>query len=184
MAKLSKTKIKKIEDTHERQLTDRQKTFAKFIVEGIYSNTECARKSGYSPNVAKKQASVLLNGKDYPHVVDYIVELREEKERRYGVTLMGQLERLHELSRDAQENKQFSASINAEKIRSALGGLSTDRRSSEVTHVIDQMSRDEIVARLSALQQNYPQAFTIKEDVEDALTRNESLELIPSKTEG
>ena len=45
MAKLSKTKIKKIEDTHERQLTDRQKTFAKFIVEGIYSNTECARKS-------------------------------------------------------------------------------------------------------------------------------------------
>ncbi len=63
------------------KLTDRQKTFAKFIVEGIYSNTECARKSGYSPNVAKKQASVLLNGKDYPHVVDYIVELREEKER-------------------------------------------------------------------------------------------------------
>jgi len=174
MTRLSKTKTKKIEDAHDRQLTDRQKTFAKFIVEGIYSNTECARKSGYSPNVAKKQASV----------VDYIVELREEKERRYGVTLMGQLERLHELSRDAQENKQFSASINAEKIRSALGGLSTDRRSSEVTHVIDQMSRDEIVARLSALQQNYPQAFTIKEDVEDAQTRNESLELIPSKAEG
>ena len=113
MTILSKTKTKKIEDAHDRQLTDRQKTFAKFIVEGIYSNTECARKSGYSPNVAKKQASVLLNGKDYPHVVDYIVELREEKERRYGVTLMGQLERLHELSRDAQENKQFSASINA-----------------------------------------------------------------------
>ena len=56
MTRLSKTKTKKIEDAHDRQLTDRQKTFAKFIVEGIYSNTECARKSGYSPNVAKKQA--------------------------------------------------------------------------------------------------------------------------------
>jgi folylpolyglutamate synthase/dihydropteroate synthase len=65
-----------------------------------------------------------------------------------------------------------------------LGGLSTDRRSSEVTHVIDQMSRDEIVARLNALQQNYPQVFTVKEDVEDAETRNESLELISSKAEG
>ena len=96
---------------------------------------------------------------------------------------MGQLERLHDLSRDAQENKQFSASINAEKIRSALGGLSTDRRSSEVTHVIDQMSRDEIVARLSALQKNYPQVF-VKEDVEDAETRDEPMELITSETKG
>ena len=184
MAKLSKKKIQAIEQTHDRTLTDRQKTFAKYIVEGIYSNTECARKSGYSPNVAKKQASILLNGRDFPHVTEYVAELREEKERRYGVTLMGQLERLHELSRDAQENKQFSASINAEKIRSALGGLSTDRRSSEVTHVIDQMSRDEIVARLSALQQNYPQAFTIQEDVEDAQTRDEPLELTSPEIEG
>ena len=181
MAKLSKKKIQAIEQTHDRTLTDRQKTFAKYIVEGIYSNTECARKSGYSPKVARKQASILLN--DFPHVAEYVAELREEKERRYGVTLMGQLERLHELSRDAQDNKQFSASINAEKIRSALGGLSTDRRSSEVTHVIDQMSRDEIVARLSALQKNYPQIF-VREDVEDAETRDEPLELISSETKG
>ena len=183
MAKLSKKKIEKIEETHDRKLTDRQKTFAKFVVEGIYSNTECARKSGYALSVAKKQASILLNGRDFPHVTEYVSELREEKERRYGVTLMGQLERLHDLSRDAQENKQFSASINAEKIRSALGGLSTDRRSSEVTHVIDQMSRDEIVARLSALQKNYPQVF-VKEDVEDAETRDEPMELITSETKG
>ena len=183
MAKLSKKKIQAIEQTHDRTLTDRQKTFAKYVVEGIYSNTECARKSGYSPNVAKKQASILLNGRDFPHVTEYVAELREEKERRYGVTLMGQLERLHELPKDAQENKQFSASINAEKIRSALGGLSTDRRSSEVTHVIDQMSRDEIVARLSALQKNYPQIF-VKEDVEDAQTRDEPLELTSPEIEG
>ena len=181
MAKLPKKKIQAIEQTHDRTLTDRQKTFSKYVVEGIYSNTECARKSGYSPNVAKKQASILLNGRDFPHVVEYISELREEKERKYGVTLMGQLERLHELSKDAQDNKQFSASINAEKIRSALGGLTIDRR--ENTHVIDQMSRDEIVARLSALQKNYPQVF-IKEDVEDAQTRDEPLELTSPEIEG
>ena len=46
------------------------------------------------------------------------------------------------------------------------------------------MSRDEIVQRLAAIQQNYPQAFVINEDVEDAESRNESMELLPSKTEG
>ena len=89
---------KKVEDKHNRQLTNRQRTFARHIVEGIYSNTECARKAGYLPNQAKDHASRLLNGRDYPHVVEYIQELREERERRYGVTTLGQLERLHKLS--------------------------------------------------------------------------------------
>ena len=86
---------KKIEEEHGRQLTNRQMTFATHIVEGIYSNAECARKAGYSEDVAPKQASILLNGRDYPHVVEYIQELRDERERRYGVTTIGQMERLH-----------------------------------------------------------------------------------------
>ena len=90
---------KKIEEEHNRTLTSRQQTFAKYIVEGVYSNADCARKAGFSPDIAAKQASVLLNGRDYPHVVEYIGELREQKERMYGVTLMGQLERFHQLSR-------------------------------------------------------------------------------------
>ena len=110
---------KDIEEKHERKLTNRQMTFARHIVEGIYSNAESARQAGYSPELANERASVLLNGRDYPHVVEYIEELREERERRYGVTTIGQLERLHQLSRGAEEAGQFSAAINAEKIRSA-----------------------------------------------------------------
>ena len=41
-----------IEDKHSRTLTNRQMTFAKYIVEGIYSNAECARKSGYKSELA------------------------------------------------------------------------------------------------------------------------------------
>jgi len=156
---------KKIEEEHGRQLTNRQMTFATHIVEGIYSNAECARKAGYSEDVAKKQASVLLNGRDYPHVVEYIQELRDERERRYGVTTIGQMERLHNLSLGAEEAGQFSAAINAEKIRSALGGLTIDRR--ETINTIDQLSRDEITARLAALQKQYPQAFQIEGDYKD-----------------
>jgi len=147
------------------KLTNRQRTFAQKIVEGIYSNTECARLSGYATERANEYASRLLNGKDYPHVLEYITELREERERKYGVTLIGQLERLHKLSLGAEEEGQFSAAINAEKIRSALGGLTIDRR--ETTHTIDQLSRDEIVARLSALQKKYPQAFVVDAEYEE-----------------
>tara|TARA_R100000426_G_scaffold53397_1_gene38597 strand:+ start:185 stop:778 length:594 start_codon:yes stop_codon:yes gene_type:complete len=161
---------KKIEAEHDRQLTNRQMTFAQKIVEGIYSNAECARLAGYSAEVANVSASKLLNGRDYPHVVEYIEELRQERERRYGVTTIGQLERLYTLSVGAEEAGQFSAAINAEKIRSALGGLTIDRR--ETINTIDQLSRDEITARLAALQKQYPQAFQIEAEYKD-VTPNE-----------
>ena len=93
---------KKIEEEHGRVLTDRQRTFARHIVEGIYSNAEAARKAGYSSEVANISASKLLNGRDYPHVLEYVVELREERQRRYGVSTIGQLERLYKLSSGAE----------------------------------------------------------------------------------
>lgn len=148
-----------------RKLTERQKTFARHIVEGIYSNAECARQAGYANDTAAIYASKLLNGRDYPHVVEYVQELREERERRYGVTTIGQLKRLSELSQGAEEAGQFSAAINAEKIRSALGGLTIDRR--ENINTLDQMSRDEITSRLMALQKQYPQAFQIEAEYKD-----------------
>ena len=172
---------KKIEKEHGRTLTNRQMTFARHIVEGIYSNAECARKAGYSHDVANNQASKLLNGREYPHVLEYIHDLRDERERRYGVTTIGQLERLHQLSSGAEEAGQFSAAINAEKIRAALGGLTVDRR--EQVNTIDQLSRDEIVGRLADLQKKYPQVFEIEGTYKDVTvaknnerTRGELLE--------
>ena len=141
-------------------LTNRQKTFCKYIVEGTYSNSECARKSGYSEGQARKRLRVcFLNGRDFPLVTEYIKELREARERKYGVTLMGQLKRFADLSKGAEESGQFSAAVNAEKYRSALGGLAIDKRETHVTHNLDKLSRDEIVARLSELRKNYPSAF-------------------------
>ena len=165
-----------VEEQHGRKLTNRQREFARYYVEGIYSNAECARKSGYSPKVAKVSASILLSGKKYPHVVEYITELRQERERRYGVTIIGQLKRLHELSVGAEAEGQFSSAINAEKIRSALGGLTVDRR--ENIHSLDDLTREDITARLAQLQKQYPQAFIEGEysEVKDVNTRSELLE--------
>jgi len=153
-----------IEEESGRKLTNRQREFARYYVEGIYSNAECARKAGYSKSCADVMASKLLNGRYAPHLVEYIQELRQERERRYGVTVIGQLKRLHDLSAGAEDAGQFSAAINAEKIRSALGGLTVDRR--ENIHQLDDLSREEITARLAQLRKEYPQAFIEGEYVE------------------
>ena len=143
-------KVVEIEGTHNRKLTNRQKEFARHYVDGTHSNAQCARLAGYSNTngIAKIQAHKLLDEKDFPHVAEYIKELREEREKQYGVTLLGQLKRFKELSLSAEENGQYSASINAERIRSALGGLTIDRRETNHYHAIENMSRDEIETRL------------------------------------
>jgi len=141
----------------EKFLTNRQKEFCKLVCEGIYSNSECARKAGYSVGQANKTASLLLNGRDFPLVTEHLKELREIRERKYGVTLIGQLKRLAKLSQGAEDAQQYSSAINAEKIRSALGGLTIDRR--ETTHQLDKLSREEIVSRLSDIRKQYPSAF-------------------------
>jgi hypothetical protein len=168
-----------VEEKAGKKLTNRQREFAKYYVEGVYSNAECARKAGFSKETAHIYAHKLLKGVEQPQVLEYIKELREEKERRYGVTMIGQLERLHQLSRGAEEAGQFSAAINAEKIRSALGGLTIDRR--ETVNKLDDMSRAEIVGRLAELQKKYPTAFIEGEFKDVTGTGGELLEHAPQE---
>ena len=151
----------KLEESYGRKLTNRQKEFARHYVEGTYSNAECARLAGYSDKdgKARNRAYALLNEKEFPHLAEYIKDLREEREKKYGVTLMGQLKRFRELSIKAVEENQFSAAVNAEKIRSSLGGLTIDRRETNHYHAIENMSREEIEKRLSELRNNHPNAF-------------------------
>ena len=114
----------------------------------------------------------------FPHVAEYITELREDREKRYGVTLMGQLKRLRDLSMNAEEAGQFSAAINAEKTRSALGGLTTDRRETNHYHAIENMDRQEIESRLEELRKSHPHAFVDAEYevLNESETRDTSLE--------
>ncbi len=165
-------------------LTNRQKEFAKLIVDGVYSNAECARRAGYSQKVAVKYAHKLLNGKDFPLVPQHIAELRQERERKYGVTLIGQLKRLSDLSHNAESEGQFSAAINAEKIRASLGGLTVDRRENQHVHSYDQLSRDEIIAQLGKLRDEHPAAFIEAEyeEILDANTGTESVAQIEDRS--
>jgi len=180
MRKRIDNKADEIEEAHGRKLTNRQKEFARHFVDGTHSNAECARLAGYADKDgnARIQAHKLLDPSLFPHVSDYITELREDREKRYGVTLMGQLKRLRELSMNAEEAGQFSAAINAEKTRSALGGLTTDRRETNHYHAIENMSRQEIESRLEELRKSHPHAFVDAEYevINEPKTRDASVE--------
>lgn len=171
-----------LEEEYGREITIRQRTFCQLYVEGKHTAADCARQAGYAESSAGDVASKLLNGVTFPHIPRYIAQLREERERLYGVTLSGQLERLYKLSRGAEDAGQFSAAINAEKIRSALGGLTVDRR--ENINSIDQMTRDQIAERLAELQRKYPQAFIVDAEyveVDHGRTRSKTVAAIEKR---
>lgn len=138
-----------------RNLTVQQKKFAELYVENCHSQSTCARLAGYRSNGSI--ATSLLDPLENPQIAEYIGILQDDRQKMYGVTLDKQLKRLHDLSRGAEGALQYSAAINAEKVRSSLGGLTVDRR--EVS-VVENMSKSEIVERLAYLQSKYPQLLT------------------------
>jgi len=115
MKRRIETKAEEIEEAHGRKLTNRQKEFARHFVDGTHSNAECARLAGYASDCAKVQAHKLLDANSFPHVADYILELREDREKKYGVTLLGQLKRLSELSQGAEEAGHFQPQLTLKK---------------------------------------------------------------------
>jgi len=143
------------------KLSMRQRRFAERFIEGDISATQAAIDAGYSPRSAAQQAYQLLNPSDSPQVVAYLAQLREDMEMRYGVTKEGMLKRLHTLSRGAEEQGQYSAAINSEKIRASLGGLTIDRR--ETINTVQDMTKDQVIARLEDLRQKHPSAFAVIE---------------------
>jgi len=150
-----------IEEKTGHALSMRQRRFAERFVEGDCSATQAAIEAGYSPKAAGQQAWQLLNPADSPQVVAYIAQLREDMEMRYGVTKEGMLKRLYTLSRGAENGGQFSAAINAEKIRASLGGLTIDRR--ETINTVQDMTKDQVLARLEDLRKKHPGAFAVIE---------------------
>lgn len=157
-----------IEEKTGHALSMRQRRFAERFIEGDCSATQAAIEAGYSPKAAGQQAYKLLNPAESPQVVAYIAQLREDMEMRYGVTKEGMLKRLYTLSRGAEDGGQFSAAINAEKIRASLGGLTIDRR--ETINTVQDMTKDQVLARLEDLRKKHPGAFAVIEGQYEEVT--------------
>ena len=134
------------------RLTIKQRMFVKIFTEneGRLTPTECARQSGYSEDSANVTASVLLNGKRYPHVVTAIVKRRAEIEKTHEVKLQKHVQELARLREKSLVEKSFSAAVNAERLRGQAAGLYIDRKEIR-TGTIDSMSREEVLKQLKEL---------------------------------
>lgn len=150
-----------VEEATGHRMTYKQKTFADRFTEGNCTATHAAIEAGFSAKSASSIAAQLLNPHIYPQVVEYIAKIRDQKAAQYGVTKEGMLERLYFLSRGAEEAGQYSAAINAEKIRASLAGLTIDRR--ETVSSVDNMTKDQVISRLEELKRRHPAAFQVVE---------------------
>ena len=82
-------------------------------------------------------------------------EIKSELARKYEVTFENHVQKLAELRDTAIQNNNYSAAVSAEKYRGQAAGLYIDRK--EILHgKIDQMSRDQVMAEIKRLQEEFP----------------------------
>lgn len=139
----------------EKQITPKQEEFCKIYVCEDVSQTEAALRAGYSKKSAHAIASQLLNGRNFPHVVKRIAELKQELAHKYEVTFEGHVKKLAELRDAALQGGNFAAAVAAEKSRGQAAGIYIDRK--EILHGrIDQMDKEEVLKEIKKLQEDFP----------------------------
>ena len=92
----------------------------------------------------------LQDPKKYPLVAEAIQDMKKELKEKYSVSMDKHLSRLEELGRKAEEEKHFSASINAEQLRGKVGGLYDP--TIRLESAIENLPRDQLIKKLSELQ--------------------------------
>ena len=145
---------KTIDGRKSRKLTPKQLRFVyEFCTQtllGLQSASESARKSGYSNAIARKTAYELQDPNKYPIVAEAIYDMKKELQNKYSVNMDKHLARLDNLGKKAEEEKHFSASINAEQLRGKASGLYDP--TIRLESAIENLPRDQLLKKLNELQ--------------------------------
>jgi hypothetical protein len=142
-------------------LTKKQEQFAQiYVTRPELNQTDCAREAGYSEQNAGKMAYMFLSNKQYSHVLARIESLKQEYYKRHEVTFENHVTKLAELRDLAAKNGNYPAAVSAERYRGMAAGLYIDRKEIMMGK-IDQMSREEVLAEISRMKQQYPQLMDI-----------------------
>ena len=140
------------------RLTPMQMKFAELLVyfEGRKYAYECALEAGYSGGKsegentlgARVEASRLQNPKLFPHVVKYIGELKEERNKKYGINYGGHLTELGKIRDQALKDRSYSAATVAEKARGQVGGFYIEQKIIR-TGKVEDLSEEELDNRIA-----------------------------------
>ena len=136
-------------------LTEKQEKFCRIYATEDVARTEAARMAGFGEGTAAWAASRFLNGRDYPHVLARVAEIKEELAKKYEVSFDGHVRQLAKIRDMALERGNFTAAVAAEKSRGQVAGLYVSR-SEILVGKIDQMSREEVLAEIAKLQTQFP----------------------------
>jgi len=136
-------------------LTEKQEKFCRIYATEDVTRTEAARMAGFGEGTAAWAASRFLNGRDYPHVLARVAEIKEELAKKYEVSFDGHVRQLAKIRDMALETGNSTAAVAAEKSRGQVAGLYISR-SEILVGKIDQMSREEVLAEIAKLQTQFP----------------------------
>ena len=146
--------IKKIERS-DKDLTPKQRLFVDILVAnwGEITYAEAFKQAKYeckNPTDYSAIASRLLNRRLNPHIAKYLDKKYEEEVNKFSKDKLKRFRRLDKLSKEAEKNKQFNVSVQAEYRSGQLAGMYVDKREVTVSG-LEGMSRDELENKLKEL---------------------------------
>ena len=144
--------------------------------EGRKNGYECAKDAGYAEDSARVRASELQNPKRFPLVVKYIGELRDEYQKKYAVTFERHISELGKIRQDALAKGAWSAAVNAEVARGKAAGLYVEQKIIR-TGKLDDLSAEELEARMKEIIDQYAPILDGKVDVVDVKKKQKQLRL-------
>jgi hypothetical protein len=150
-----KPKLDVLVNPKTKGLTEKQEKFCRIYATEDVTRTEAARMAGFGEGTAAWAASRFLNGRDYPHVLARVAEIKEELAKKYEVSFDGHVRQLAKIRDMALEKGNYTAAVAAEKSRGQVAGLYISR-SEILVGKIDQMSREEVLAEIAKLQTQFP----------------------------
>jgi|TARA_Y100000114_G_scaffold47137_1_gene43013 phage terminase small subunit len=140
----------------ETGLTPMQEKFATIYATEEVTQTEAALKAGYAESNAHAIASRMLNGRDYPQVLERVRQIKNELQHKFEVSFESHVRKLAQIRDEAMQNGNFAAAVSAEKSRGQAAGLYIDRKEIMMGK-IDQMSREEVMKEIQKMQEEFPQ---------------------------
>ena len=142
--------IDQLHQTNEATLTSMEKKFCEGIAQGKGKRTS-AVDAGYSETSAHVQAARNLK-KD--KIIQYIDRLRADARRLTGESVSQEVEKLDIVYKDACAKKQYSAAVNAIRLKAQLLGFLIEKK--EVQHsTLDAMNEDEMTTYLDKIEKDH-----------------------------
>ena len=167
-----------------KRLTEMQQKFAHELVsnEGRKYAYQCAIDAGYAKDRARQTAWELQNPKMHPLVVKYIGEIREEYQKKYAVSFERHISELGKIRQDALAKGAWSATVNAEVARGKAAGLYVEQKIIR-TGKLDDLSADELEARMKEIIDQYSPILEGKVEVADVKKLQKDIRLNESKSQ-